>query len=478
MNDLQQKTTNSLKWSAIERLSTQAVQLSVMLILGRMLGPVAFGLIGMLAIFIAISQTLVDSGFSNALIRKKIKTESDYSTTFYFNIFISFLCYTTLYISAPYIADFYKQPQLEILTKVQGLIVIINAFSMIQRTKLIINMNFKTQAKASLISVLLSSILSIFTAYLGFGVWALIIQTLSFSILNTILLNIYSPWLPKKTFSKRSFKYLFSFGSKLLLSNLIDTIYNNIYQIIIGRIFSASQLGLFSQAKNLSYIPAMTLTSVIQRVTYPMLSHINNSNKNFDSIYLLTLKLTATIVFPLLMGLAIISQPLISIILGENWSYAATLLSILCVGYMLYPIHAINLNLLQVKGRSDLFLKLEIIKKLIVTAVLIITVPLGLEAICVGIVAQSYLALLINTYYTGKLTSINIKKQCKSIFPIWLITIICSLLSWGLSINIENIHAKLIFILTITPLIYVISIRIFQYELFNIIISNLFKKKI
>ncbi|UDN36154.1 lipopolysaccharide biosynthesis protein [Proteus sp. NMG38-2] len=478
MNDLQQKTTNSLKWSAIERLSTQAVQLSVMLILGRMLGPVAFGLIGMLAIFIAISQTLVDSGFSNALIRKKIKTESDYSTTFYFNIFISFLCYTTLYISAPYIADFYKQPQLEILTKVQGLIVIINAFSMIQRTKLIINMNFKTQAKASLISVLLSSILSIFTAYLGFGVWALIIQTLSFSILNTILLNIYSPWLPKKTFSKRSFKYLFSFGSKLLLSNLIDTIYNNIYQIIIGRIFSASQLGLFSQAKNLSYIPAMTLTSVIQRVTYPMLSHINNSNKNFDSIYLLTLKLTATIVFPLLMGLAIISQPLISIILGENWSYAATLLSILCVGYMLYPIHAINLNLLQVKGRSDLFLKLEIIKKLIVTAVLIVTVPLGLEAICIGIVAQSYLALLINTYYTGKLTSINIKKQCKSIFPIWLITIICSLLSWGLSINIENIHAKLIFILTITPLIYVISIRIFQYELFNIIISNLFKKKI
>lgn len=478
MNDLQKKTTNSLKWSAIERLTTQAVQLSVMLVLGRMLGPTVFGLIGMLAVFIAISQTLVDSGFSNALIRKKVKTESDYSTTFYFNIFISFLCYTILYISSPYIAEFYKQPQLEILTKVQGLVIIANAFTVIQRTKLTVNMDFKTLAKASLVSVLVSSILSICSAYLGFGVWSLIIQILSFSFLNSILLNIYLPWFPKKKFSKRSFKYLFGFGSKLLVSSLIDTIYNNLYQVIIGKNFSASQLGLFSQAKNLSYIPAMTFTSIIQRVTYPMLSHINNSKHNFDSTYLLTLRLTAAIVFPLLIGLALISQPFVSIILGENWSYTATLLSILCVGYMLYPIHAINLNLLQVKGRSDLFLKLEILKKIIVTIILIITVPFGIYAICIGIVIQSYLALLINTYYTGKLTSINIKKQFKSLFPIWIITIICGSLSWSLSFYIENIYIQLTSMLTITPIIYIIFIRVFQYELFNIIISNIFKKKI
>lgn len=477
MNDLQQKTTNSLKWSAIERLSTQAIQLSVMLILGRMLGPTVFGLIGMLAVFIAISQTLVDSGFSNALIRKKIKTESDYSTTFYFNIFISFLCYGILYISSPYIAEFYKQPQLEILTKVQGLVIIANAFTVIQRTKLTINMDFKTQAKASLTSVLISSMLSIYSAYLGFGVWSLIIQILSFSFLNTILLNIYLPWFPKKHFSKRSFKYLFGFGSKLLISSLIDTIYNNLYQVIIGKVFSANQLGLFTQANNLSYTPAMALTSIIQRVTYPMLSHINNRKDNFDHTYLLTLRLTSIVVFPLLLGLAIIAKPFILIILGEKWFYTATLLSILCIGYMLYPIHAINLNLLQVKGRSDLFLKLEIIKKILVTIVLIITVPLGIEAICIGIVIQSYLALLINTYYTGKLTSIDIKKQFKSLFPIWLITIICGSLSWSLSFYIENIYIQLLSMLTITPIIYIISIRVFQNELFNIIISNLFKKK-
>ncbi|MEX6390836.1 oligosaccharide flippase family protein [Proteus mirabilis] len=203
MSSLKQKTTNGLKWSAIEKLTTQGIQVSVMLILGRMLGPTVFGLIGMLAIFIAISQTLVDSGFSNALIRKKIKTESDYATAFYFNIFISFLCYSILYIISPYIAEFYKQPQLEILTKIQGLVVIVNAFSIIQRTKLTINMDFKTQAKTSLFSICLSSILSIYTAYLGFGVWALIIQILSFSIFNTILLNIYFPWFPKKRFSNR-----------------------------------------------------------------------------------------------------------------------------------------------------------------------------------------------------------------------------------------------------------------------------------
>ncbi|WP_099073952.1 lipopolysaccharide biosynthesis protein [Proteus alimentorum] len=478
MNDLQQKTTNGLKWSAIERLITQAVQLSVMLILGRMLGPTVFGLIGMLAVFIAISQTLVDSGFSNALIRKKIKTESDYATTFYFNIFISFLCYSILYIISPYIAEFYKQPQLEILTKIQGLVVIVNAFSIIQRTKLTINMDFKTQAKASLFSICLSSVLSIYTAYLGFGVWALIIQILSFSILNTILLNIYLPWFPRKKFSNRAFSYLFGFGSKLLISSLIDTIYNNLYQIIIGKIFSANQLGLYSQANNLSYTPAMSLTAVIQRVTYPMLSQVKNNKEDFDSIYLLTLRLTALIIFPLLIGLGIIAQPFILIVLGEKWSYAATLLSILCIGYMLYPIHAINLNLLQVKGRSDLFLKLEIIKKMLVTIILIITVPLGIEAICIGIVIQSYLALLINTYYTGKLTSINIKKQFENLFPIWIITIICSLASWSLSFYFKNIYMQLILMLTITPSIYIISIRIFQNDLFNIIISNTFKKKI
>ncbi|QAV23176.1 lipopolysaccharide biosynthesis protein [Proteus hauseri] len=477
MNDLKQKTTNGLKWSAIERLTTQAVQLSVMLILGRMLGPTVFGLIGMLAIFIAISQTLVDSGFSNALIRKKIKSESDYATTFYFNIFISFLCYIILYISSPYIAEFYNQPQLEILTKIQGLVIIVNAFSIIQRTKLTINMNFKTQAKVSLLSVFLSSILSIYTAYLGFGVWALIIQILSFSLLNTILLNISLPWIPKKRFSKRSFSYLFGFGSKLLLSSLIDTIYNNLYQIIIGKIFSANQLGLFAQANNLSYTPSMALTSVIQRVTYPMLSHVQNNKVEFDSIYLLTLRLTALIVFPLLIGLGIIAQPFILIILGESWSYTATLLSILCIAYMLYPIHAINLNLLQVKGRTDLFLKLEIIKKVLVTIILIITVPLGIEAICIGIVIQSYLALLINTYYTGRLTSINIKKQCKYLFPIWIITIVTALFSWNISLYIENIYIQLAFMLTITPIIYIIFIRIFQYDLFNIIISNILKKK-
>lgn len=478
MSDLQKKTTNSLKWSAIERLTTQAVQLTVMLILGRMLGPTVFGLIGMIAVFIAISQTLVDSGFSNALIRKKIKTESDYSTTFYFNIFISILCYIILYISSPYIAEFYKQPQLEILTRIQGIVVIVNAFSIIQRTKLTIKMNFKTQAKTSLISIFLSSLLSIYTAFIGFGVWALIIQILSFSFLNTILLNIYLPWFPKKKFSKRSFRYLFGFGSKLLISSIIDTIYNNLYQVIIGKIFSANQLGLFSQANNLSYTPAMALTSIIQRVTYPMLSHINNRKDNFDYIYLLTLRLTSIIVFPLLIGLGVIAQPFILIILGEKWSYTATLLSILCIGYMLYPIHAINLNLLQVKGRSDLFLKLEIIKKTLVTIILIITVPLGIKAICIGIVIQSYLSLLINTYYTGKLTSVNIKKQFNSLFPIWIITIICSSLSWYLSCYIENLYIQLILMLTITPIIYIISIRIFQYELFNIIISNIFKKKI
>ncbi|MDE5308824.1 lipopolysaccharide biosynthesis protein [Providencia stuartii] len=234
-NNLKQKTTSGLKWSAIERLVTQLVQLAVMLVLARMLGPHAFGLIGMLAVFIAVSQVFVDSGLSSALIRKLDRTEEDYSTAFYFNIVISLVCYVILYFSAPYIAEFYKQPELTSLTRVLSLVVIVNAFAIIQRTQLSINMDFKTQAKASLAAVLLSSLIAFSMAYFGFGVWSLVGQTLSYAAFNALFLNILHRWIPRLSFNIESFHQLFGFGSKLMLSGLIDSIYQNIYQIVIGK---------------------------------------------------------------------------------------------------------------------------------------------------------------------------------------------------------------------------------------------------
>ncbi|WP_265524943.1 oligosaccharide flippase family protein, partial [Providencia rustigianii] len=218
---------SGLKWSAIERLATQVVQLAVMLVLARMLGPQAFGLIGMLAVFIAVSQVFVDSGLSSALIRKLDRTEEDYSTAFYFNIVIALICYAILYFSAPYIADFYKQPELTSLTRVLSLVVIINALAIIQRTKLSINMDFKTQAKASLAAVIISSLIAFSMAYFGFGVWSLVGQTLSYAAFNAFFLNILHRWLPILSFNTESFRQLFGFGSKLMLSGLIDSIYQN-----------------------------------------------------------------------------------------------------------------------------------------------------------------------------------------------------------------------------------------------------------
>lgn len=475
MTTLRSKTTNSLKWSAIERIATQTIQLIVMLILGRIIGPEAFGLIGMLAIFIALAQTFIDSGFSNALIRKQDVNEADYATTFYFSVAVALFCYLLLYISASYIADFYQQPELTALTQVLALTIVANALSTVQRTQLTATMDFKTQAKSSLISVVLSTILAIICAVFGLGVWALVLQTLSFSIANTLALNFYVRWYPKTFFSKESFNYLFGFGSKLLLSGLIDTIYNNVYQIIIGKLFSPGQLGLFTQSKNLTYMPAMTLTSIIQRVTYPMMSQIQNDKEALESAYLLTLRLAAVVIFPLLIGLAIIAEPFLVLIMGEEWRPAAIFMSILACGYMIYPIHAINLNLLQVKGRSDLFLKLEIIKKIIITIVLLITVPLGIKAICIGIVIQSYIALVINTYYTGKLTNLNIKIQLTKLFPVWSISILSGICAWGISQYTSNQVFEMLSMIILMPVIYIVAIRIVLPDLFKYIYSAVLK---
>lgn len=475
-------TANGLKWSAIERLATQIIQLIVMLYLARLLGPEAFGLVGMLAVFIAIGQTFVDSGFSSALIRNTERTEKDFSTTFYFNIGVGAFCYSILFFTAPYVASFYEQTKLIDLLRVLGLTVIINSFAIVQRAKLTISMDFKTQTKASLISVFISCGIGIYLAYAGCGVWALIGQTLSNAVCNVVLLNIYLKWLPTTGFSKSSFNYLFGFGSKLLAAGLLDTVFKNIYQTIIGKQFSANQVGLFSQANQLASVPAMTLTSVIQRVTYPMLSNIQNDSEKFDKTYLLTLRMAAVVVFPLMVGLGLTAAPLISILLGEKWLPAAELLTIISVAFMLYPIHAINLNLLQVKGRSDIFLKLEVIKKALLVCILCITVPLGIKAMCIGMVIQTYIAFFINSFYTGQFSKLNTSKQLKALLPIWIGVFACVVVTHGVYLIVaynigQNFHMQLVVNLSVMPLLYVFFIRVIQRDLYQVIIATVLGRK-
>lgn len=474
-------TANGLKWSAIERLATQAIQLIVMLYLARLLGPEAFGLVGMLAVFIAISQVFVDSGFSSALIRNTERTEKDFSTTFYFNIGVGVFCYAVLFIVAPYVANFFEQTALINLLRVLGLVVVVNSFAIVQRAKLTINMDFKTQAKASLISVFVSCGIGIWLANTGYGVWALVGHTLTSTVCNVILLNVFLKWFPTTGFSKKSFNYLFGFGSKLLAAGLIDTVFKNIYQIIIGKQFSANQVGLFTQANQLVSVPAMTLTSIIQRVTYPMLSNIQNDIEKFDATFLLTLRMAALVVFPLIVGLGMTATPLVTVLLGGEWLPAAKLLTILSLAFMLYPIHSINLNLLQVKGRSDIFLKLEVIKKVLTVCILIVTTPVGVEAMCIGMVIQSYIAFFINSFYTGKLSKLNTIKQLKALAPIWFGVLFCALLTYFISGFViyysNNIYMQLVTNLSVMPLLCIVFIRFTQRDLYKQVMDTVFKRK-
>lgn len=477
MPNLKQKVTTGLKWSAIERLTTQVVQLLVMLMLARLLGPSAFGLIGMLAVFIAISQVFVDSGMSSALIRKLDRTEHDFATAFYFNVAISLLCYALLYASAPHIAVFYEQPELNLLMRWIGLVVIINAFTVIPRAKLTIEMDFKTQAKASVISVLISSVVGLSMAHYGFGVWSLVTQTLTFAFMNALLINTIYRWRPTKGPSLDSFNELFGFGSKLLVSGLIDSIYQNIYQLVIAKQFDATNVGYFSQANQLTKVPAQTFTAIIQRVTYPMLSEMQGYPEKLNAAYILTLRLAAVAIFPLLIGLATVADILLPLVLGEAWKPAAILVSILSFGLVLYPIHAINLNYLQVKGRSDLFLKLEVIKKLITTSILFVTVPLGVTEICIGVVVQSHIALIINTYYNGQLGKLTLISQLRGLLPIWLLSLFICLLSRVIAeIIIGNSYLIISLTIFIAVPLYTLGVRLFQNDLYQHVLSALLSK--
>ena len=380
--------------------------------------PEDYGVIAMLGIFMAVSQTFIDSGFGTALIRKIDRTETDFSTVFYFNIAVASVFYLILFFSAPAIANFYETPLLESVTKVVALNLIINSLSGIHNAKLSIAIDFKSRAKISIITTLFTGAVGLWMAYAGYGVWALVVQNLFSSVLRTMMLWIIVKWHPQLVFSWRSFKELFSFGSKLLASGLLDTLYNNIYTLVIGKVFSSSILGVYSKANALAEFPSSNITGVLQGVTFPVLSTIQNEEERLADAYKRFLKLSAFVVFPLMVGLSSVADPFIRLLLTDKWEGTIILLHILCFALMWYPIHAINLNILQVKGRSDYFLKLEIIKKVQGVLFLVVTVPMGIVAMCCGKVLTSLISLIWNTHYTKKLIGYGFLAQMKDLLPV------------------------------------------------------------
>ena len=462
---LKKKTVHGVLWSTLERFSVQGIQFVVMIIMARMLTPNDYGLVGMLTVFIAVSQSLVDSGFSQALIRKQDRTETDNSTVFYFNLVVGIVLYGILFISAPFIAYFYNEPQLTSITRVIGLSILFNSLVVVQRALLTINIDFKTQAKAALTAAVISGAVGIWMASSGYGVWSIVSQQLINLGTNTLLLWVLSHWRPQLTYSWKSFHELFGFGSKLLASGLIETIYRNIYLIIIGKVFSASDLGCYTRAHQFTDFPSANLTGIMQRVTYPVFCQIQNEEIKLSNAYRRFLRMAGFIIFPLMMGLAAVAEPLVLILLKEQWLFVSTLMSIISFSMMWYPIHAINLNLLQVKGRSDLFLKLEIYKKIIGVIILCITIPMGLVAMCIGGFFSSMIALIINTYYTGKLIHVGYFRQMRDLMPIFLLSVSMGAIVY-LAINSLCIHpiAQLSIGIGIGVLYYVLMALLFKFK--------------
>ena len=441
---LKNKTAKGLIWSSVERFSVQGVQFLVMLVIARLLDPKDFGLVGMLVIFLAVAQSLIDSGFSQALIRKQDRTEVDNNTVFYFNIVVSVILYLLLFAIAPWVADFYNEPQLIGLMRILCLVVIINSFAVVQRAIYTAVIDFKSQAKASFIAALGSGIIGVWLAINEYGVWTLVWQQLLNAGINTLLLWFYSSWYPRWQYSWKSFRELFAFGSKLLASGLLDTIYTNMYTLVIGKIFTASSLGYYSQADRFAKLPSSNLTGVLQRVTYPVLCSIQNDDERLRNDYRKLLRLSAFIIFPLMCLLAGVAYPLVELLMGEKWRFAATLIIPLSFTMMWWPIHAINLSLLQVKGRSDLFLRLEIIKKAIGCIVLVLSIPFGLLFMCYASIFTSIICLIINTYYTGKLISVGFFMQMKDILGILLTSMFVFALTFAITLLDLNIIVQLL----------------------------------
>lgn len=470
------KAVKGVMWSAIERFSVQFVQLIIQILIARILSPDDFGIIGMIAIFIAIAQSFIDSGFSNALIRKRDRTDIDNSTVFYFNIVVGAVFYLLLYLCAPAIAKFYNTPILVPVTRIVGLGVIFNSLAVVQRANLTAKVDFKTQAKASLISVIISGGCGLFLAYKGFGVWSLVAQTLLNGGCNTIFLWIFAKWYPKWVFSWKSFREMFSFGSKLLLSGLMDTLYKNIYTIVIGKFYSAGDLGYFTKANQLASFPSSNITGILQRVTYPLLCENQGNMEVLRTRYRTFLRLSAYVVFPLMVGLAVLAEPFIETLLTDKWIAAVPLLQLLCLSMMWYPIHAINLNLLQVQGRSDLFLRLEVVKKIVGISILCITIPMGVVWMCVGKIVVTIIALIINTHYTGKLIGLGFLKQMRDLLPSLVYSFLMGAAVMLITMVVDNNLLQIIIGIAVGVVVYFVMSKITRSEEYNTLMSLVHKK--
>lgn len=418
--DLKSSAIKGAFWTALEKISRQVIQFIIGIILARLLLPEEFGIVGMLAIFIAVAQTFSDSGLASALIQKKDCSDEDYSTVFYFNVIVALCLYAVIFFTAPLIAEFYHMPVLKDVARVVALSIIISSFTTVQNTRLTKGLRFKEQSFISMTSMLATGIVGLVFAFNGFGVWALVFQALAGQVCTSISIWIISKWMPKFVFSKESFRQLWGFGYKILVSSLINTIYTNIYTLVIGRSFSSTDVGYFNRGKQFAFLPVQIVQDMAIKVNYPILAKVQDDNERLLRAYRKLMSIPLYLLYPILIGLATMAPWLIPLLIGDKWIPCVPILQILCLGYMFTPLTHLNLNLLYVKGRTDLVLKLELIKKPIAFLILFSTIPLGLMWMIAGKALYEFVAFSFNCYYTGKILGYGELKQLRVLLPIFI----------------------------------------------------------
>jgi O-antigen/teichoic acid export membrane protein len=443
-DNLKQQTKRGLYWKFGEQFAKYGMQFIIGILMARMLTPTDYGITALPGVFLAIAGIFASAGFGTAMVRKPELTEEDLSTSFYYSTIAGILIYILLFFTAPWIADFYTTPVLVPLIRVTALGFIFGPMATPQSIILQRRLDFKTQTKVGVTCKLAAGVIGIVMAYFGYGLWSLVAAGMGSSLLGLLMTWYVVRWVPKTGWSKESFKYLWGFGNKFIASQLLDTTYNNIAPVVIGKFYSPAQLGIFNRAFSYASMPSEHLTGVLGAVTFPVLSKMQDDEERLANSYRRILRVTAFIIFPLMMLLSALAHPFIILLVTAKWEACIILLQIICFNLMWYPIHSINLNLLLVKGRSDLFLKLEVIKKIIGVIILVATLPFGLIIYCIGGVVFSIICLIVNTHYSQKLINFGFWKQMNDLKYTILLSLVMYGVCFGLTQVIPNLWLQLL----------------------------------
>lgn len=466
-DNLKGKTKKGLYWSFFNQFSNYGMNFIVGIVMARLLSPSDFGITALPAVFMAIASTIQDGGLANALIRKKEVTNKDLSTTFYYSICLGVVLYLTLFLSAPLIADFYHTPILVSLIRVTAIGFLYSPLITPQNILLRRRLDFKTLTKISLVTRVFGATVGIVMAYVGYGVWSLVISNLLAGMFALLIAWLVVRWLPKYGWSKESFKYLWGYGNKIMFSAIIENLYSNIAPVFIGKYYSPAQLGIYNRAQGYASMPSQNITGAINNVSFPVLSKMQDDTEKIAYNYRRMLRLSAFVIFPIMLMLSALARPLVITMITEKWEHSIIFLQIMCFSMMWYPIHAINLNLLMVKGRSDLFFRLEIIKKITGISILLITLPMGLVPFCYGGIFSSMVALIINTYYTGKLIHIGYIKQMKDLLPIFSLSMFVWIVIHISNYFISNYIVQLIVGGSVGLIVYLGFAFLFKFDELN-----------